>query len=48
MYDTSNERIRAKFVFRYCGHCEMVSYKNNLIDAIKKHNESLDGKAFPK
>lgn len=47
MYDTSNERIRAKFVFRYCGHCEMVSYKNNLIDIIKKHNESLDGKNIP-
>lgn len=47
MYDTSNEKVRAKFVFRYYGHCEMVSYKNNLIDAIKKHNESLDGKNIP-
>ncbi len=30
MYDTSNEKVRAKFVFCYRGHCEMVSYKNNL------------------
>lgn len=44
MYDTSNENIRSKFVFCCDGYCQIATYKNNLIEAVKEHNRGKKGK----